>query len=42
MHRIFNWFKIPFFPMEMLFIFIGKYLKFKEIEYLIHYVEFEL
>ena len=45
MHRIPNGFKISFFPIEIYFswfIFIDKYLKFKEIEYLIHYVKSEM
>ena len=40
-----NGFKIQFFPMDKLFfliIFVDKYLKFKEIEYLIHYIGFEM
>ena len=41
-----NAFKIPFFPTENLFfpifIFIDKCLKVKEIDYLIHYVKFEM
>ena len=43
MRQILDEFKIPFFLMENLFvqfIFIDNYFKFKEIEYLIHYVKF--
>ena len=45
MHKIPNGFKIHFFSMENVFsqlVFVDKYLKFKETEYLIHYVEFEM
>ena len=42
--RIPNGFKVSFFPTENLLfpILINKYLKLKEIEYLIHYVEFQM
>ena len=40
MCKIPNWVKIPFFPMKnIFFLIIGKFLKFKEMEYLIHYIE---
>ena len=45
MHRILNGFKIPIFQCKSYFtqfIFIDKYLKFKEIEYFIHYIKFKM
>ena len=42
MRRILKGFKIPLFPLENLFIFIDKYLKFKEIEYFDHYDKSEM
>ena len=43
MRRIPNELKIPFIQMEKIFShFIDKHLKIKEVEYLIHYVQFKM